>query len=140
MNNHFINSPVDLLVLLALDHHHLAHLLLGVDLIQALLQLLLQKVFLIQDESIASDLKVPSCKLDSSAPLQDMTVLKTSPSSQFNAFSIGYRYYAFTSQAKFTMSEIKDMPLCGGTFWKVEITNTWTQGKGKSWAVCKRTF
>ena len=62
MNNHFINSPLDLLLLLALDHHHLAHLLLGVDLIQALLQLLLQKVLLVQDESNASDLKVPTCK------------------------------------------------------------------------------
>ena len=58
------------MLLLALDHHHLAHLLLGVDLMQHLLPQLLQKVFLIQDESIASDLKVPTCKLDSSAPFQ----------------------------------------------------------------------
>ena len=45
ITNNFINSPVDLLVLLALDHPHLDHILPGFDLIQALLQLLLQKVF-----------------------------------------------------------------------------------------------
>ena len=38
------------MLLLALEHHHLKRLLLGVDLIQDLLQQLLQKVFLIQDE------------------------------------------------------------------------------------------
>ena len=50
INNHFINSPLDLLLLLALDHHHLAHLLLGVDLIQDLLPQLLQNGLFIQDE------------------------------------------------------------------------------------------
>ena len=63
MTNHFINSPVALLVLLALDHPHLDHILPGVDLIQALLPLLLQKVLCIQDESNAGNLKVPTCKL-----------------------------------------------------------------------------
>ena len=38
------------------------------------------------------------------------------------------------------MSEIQDMPWCGDSFWKVEITNTWTQGKGQSWTVCQPTF
>ena len=99
ITNNFINSPVHLLVLLALDHPHLDHILPGVDLIQALLQLLHQKVLSIKDESNASDLKVPTCKLDSSATLRDTTVLNTSPSSQLNAFSIGYRYYAVNSQA-----------------------------------------
>ena len=99
MTNHFINSPVDLLVLLSLDRHHLDHILPGVYLIQALLQLLLQKVLLIQEESNASDLKVPTCKLDSSAALRDMTGLNTSPPSQFKAFSIGYRLYTSSSSA-----------------------------------------
>ena len=94
-----IHLPVALVLLLALHHNHLEHSLLGVDLIQDLLQLLLQKVLLVQDESNASDLKVSTCKLDSSAPMRDTTVLKTSPSSQLNAFSIGYRYYAVNSQA-----------------------------------------
>ena len=79
ITNSFINSPVDLLVLLVLDHPHLDHILPGVDLIQALLQLLPQKVLLIQDKSNASDLKLPSSKLDSSVPLGATTVLKTSP-------------------------------------------------------------
>ena len=57
-----INSPVDLLLLPGLDNHHLEHLLLGVDHLQVLLQLLLQNVLLIQDESNASDLKAPTCK------------------------------------------------------------------------------
>ena len=38
------------------------------------------------------------------------------------------------------MSEIRGVPWCGDTFWKVEITNTWTQGEDQSWAVCQRTF
>ena len=47
---YFINSPVALLLLLAQEHHHLKHPLLGVDLTQDLHQQLLQNVLLIQDE------------------------------------------------------------------------------------------
>ena len=45
-----IHLPVALVLLLALDHHHLEHSLLGVDLIQDLLQLQLQNGLCIQDE------------------------------------------------------------------------------------------
>ena len=96
--------------MLALDHHHLDHTLPGVDLIQALLQLLLLKLLLIQDESNASNLKVPTYKSDSSVPLRATTALKVSLASQFNVLLIGYKYYAFISQAEFTMSEIRWLP------------------------------
>ena len=45
-----IHLPVALVLLLALDHHHLEHSLLGVDLIQDLLQL--QNGLCIQDEEM----------------------------------------------------------------------------------------
>ena len=45
-----IHLPVALVLLLALDHNHLEHSLLGVDLIQDLLQLQLQNGLCIQDE------------------------------------------------------------------------------------------
>ena len=45
-----IHLPVALVLLLALDHNHLEHPLLGVDLIQDLLQLQLQNGLCIQDE------------------------------------------------------------------------------------------
>ena len=71
------------MVLLALDHPHLDHILPGVDLIQALLQLLLQKVLLIQDESNASDLKVPTCKLDSGLKIGVFLPVMPSPGKRF---------------------------------------------------------
>ena len=101
------------MVLLALDHPHLDHILPGVDLIQALLQLLIQKVLLIQDESNASDLKVPTCKLDYSAPLRATKVLKTSLAAQFNAGSFHYRQLGSISPAEVTIGEIRGMPRCG---------------------------
>ena len=45
-----IHQPVALVLLLALDHNHLEHSRLGVDLIQDLLQLQLQNGLCIQDE------------------------------------------------------------------------------------------
>ena len=47
-----IHLPVALVLLLALDHNHLEHSLLGVDLIQDLLQLQLQNGLCIQDEEM----------------------------------------------------------------------------------------
>ena len=47
--NHFINSPVALLILLAQEHHHLEPPVLGVDLTQDPLQQHLQKGFLAQE-------------------------------------------------------------------------------------------
>lgn len=47
-----IHLPVALVLLLALDHNHLEHSLLGVDLIQDLLQQQLQNGLCIQDEEM----------------------------------------------------------------------------------------
>ena len=98
------------MVLLALDHPHLDHILPGVDLIKALLQLLLQKVLLIQDESNASDLRVPTCKLDFSVPLRATAILNAVLGAQITAFLIGYRYHATISHEEFTMNSQTRMP------------------------------
>ena len=65
-----------LVLLLALEHPQLQHLLLGVHLVQDLLrQQHLQKSLLVQDEEMLANQTLPNCKLDLSRLLRGTTEL-----------------------------------------------------------------
>ena len=69
-----IHLPVALVLLLALEHHQLHHLLLGVHLLQdLLLQQHLQKVLWVHDEELLSDQTVPTCKFLTAPSMYDET-------------------------------------------------------------------